>query len=228
MTTLNIPIAKAGKGVTFAVADVEDLFGTLDPADQLEIIAAGLEKKLNSRMTSSKDYPAPSKLEGDEAAEVKTKALNKAEENLRDLKAGKLRSKGSTRKTTEKREVITEARRLAKEVVKNELRKADVKISHVKPSEITAAANSLIEEDPSFIAQAKANLAERTTVKSKIDIAALVKTDPALVAKAEKAKAERKAQLSAKQAALPKATGTKGGAKVPPRKPMTAAEGVRH
>ncbi len=65
--------------------------------------------------------------------------------------------------TAEKREVMTEARRLVKEVVMNELHRAKVKISHVPASKITAAANVLIDGDPSFIEQAKANLAEPAT-----------------------------------------------------------------
>ena len=83
---------------------------------------------------------------------------------------------------------MTEARRLAKEVVKNEIRAAGMKISFVEASVITKAANELIAADPSFIENAKANIEARSAVKSAINIANLVHESPKLVAKAEAAR----------------------------------------
>lgn len=55
------------------------------------------------------------------------------------------------------RAVMSEAVRLAKEVVKNEIRKANMKVA---AKDITAAAKAFVEGDPSYIEQAKANIAE--------------------------------------------------------------------
>lgn len=53
---------------------------------------------------------------------------------------------------------LIEARRLAREVIEDRLRKHNVE--NVPASEIMAVVNRLIELDPSYIEQAKANLAE--------------------------------------------------------------------
>jgi addiction module HigA family antidote len=53
---------------------------------------------------------------------------------------------------------LIEARRLAREVIEDRLRKHNV--DDVPGSEIMAVVNQLIEDDPSYIEQAKANLAE--------------------------------------------------------------------
>ena len=71
---------------------------------------------------------------------------------------------------------------------------------HVEASEITKAANELLAVEPSFIEQAKTNIEARSAKVTSINIASLVHTSPKLVAKAEAAKAEKKSQLSAKQA----------------------------
>jgi hypothetical protein len=143
-------------------------------------------------------------LEGEKLAEAQAAALKIAEENLSNLKAGKItKARGGAKDANGNKvaaNVMTEARRLAKEVVKNEIRAAGMKISHVEASVITKAANELIAADPSFIENAKANIEARSAVKSAINIADLVHESPKLVAKAEAAKAERKTQLSAKQA----------------------------
>jgi len=214
MPILNIPIAKAGKGVTFAVDT--DVFNALmedNPEAAMRIVEEGFKAILNSRMSK---LAAPSKLEGAEAEANKAAALAKAEENLNDLKAGKLTKKTSAAKAAGvNRAELTEAIRLAKNVVKNEIRKAGQKVSLVAAKVITDAAKALVESNPSFIEEAKANLAEAAKVEPKMDIMSLIKLDPKLVAKAEADKAERKAQLSAKQASKP----AKHKGKVPPRRP---------
>jgi hypothetical protein len=157
---------------------------------------------------------APSKLEGAEAEANKAAALAKAEENLSDLKAGKLvKRSASASKTGVPREVMTEAIRLAKDVVKNEIRKAGLKISHVAPKEITENAKALVAADPSYVEMATEELAKRAAKPSVIDIKSIIKEDPKLKAKAIAAAAERKSQLSAKQAG-----------KVAPRKPKGAGQ----
>jgi hypothetical protein len=210
MAILQIPIAKAGKGVTFPVDS--DIVNDLPPEIFLEIIAAGLEKFLNSRMSK---LEAPSKLEGDALAYAKSKALTQAQQNLDDLQAGRLRKKGKASSSSDvPRDVMIEATRQAKDKVKTELRKADIKISHVSAAEITKWAKELVATDPSFIEMAREELAKRAEIRTSIDFKAVVQLDPKRIAAAEKAKATRKTQLSATQAGLPK----KGGLKPVPRR----------
>jgi len=193
MSTMNIKVTKAGKSLEVNLQDLPD------EAYQF-VLQKGLEALLNARMSKvlTKD------LEGEKLADAQSAALKIAEENLANLKAGKItKVRGGAKDANGNKvaaNVMTEARRLAKEVVKNEIRAAGMKISHVEASVITKAANELIAADPSFIENAKANIEARSAVKSAINIADLVHESPKLVAKAEAAKAERKTQLSAKQA----------------------------
>ena len=211
MSTMNIKVTKAGKSLE---VDLQEL---PDEAYQF-VLQKGLEALLNARMSKvlTKD------LEGEKLAEAQAAALKIAEENLSNLKAGKItKARGGAKDANGNKvaaNVMTEARRLAKEVVKNEIRAAGMKISHVEASVITKAANELIAADPSFIETAKTNIEARSAVKSAINIADLVHESPKLVAKAEAAKAERKTQLSAKQA----------GKAAPRKKKAPEAETVAH
>lgn len=227
---VNIPISKAGNR-TLQV-DANSL-----PADMFKLVVIeGLKAVLNSRMskiTGMKD------LEGEALSKLHADAFKIAEENLANLIAGNIKKKGIAAKSKIPAAVMTEARRLAKEVVKNEIRKAGHKISHIPASVITAAANKLIADDPSYIDMAKASI-EARTAKTTIGegqeaqahaIALLdklgVSESPELVRKAEAEKAKRKADkpLSAKQAG--KTTPHKG-AKVPPAKGSIPAQPTAH
>lgn len=193
MAILNVPITKAGAALS---VDTDAL-----PEEAFRaVVEAGLKALLNLGMSKI----LTKGLEGDKLSEAQAAALAKATENLDNLKAGKVKKGRATAKDANGNKVsgpvMTEARRLAKEVVKNEIRAAGMKISHIEASVITKAANELIAADPSFITKATENLEARSQVKTSIDISALVHESPKLVAKAEKAKAERKTQLSAKQA----------------------------
>ena len=68
------------------------------------------------------------------------------------------KARAGSARALEARAAIEAARRLAKDVIEDILRVENVK--NVPGSEITAAVNQLIESDPSYIEQAKANLAE--------------------------------------------------------------------
>lgn len=211
MSTMNIKVTKAGKSLEVNLQDLPD------EAYQF-VLQKGLEALLNARMSKvlTKD------LEGEKLADAQSAALKIAEENLADLKAGKItKARGGAKDANGNKvaaNVMTEARRLAKEVVKNEIRAAGMKISHVEASVITKAANELIAADPSFIENAKANIEARSAVKSAINIADLVHESPRLVAKAEAERAERKTQLSVKQ----------GGKIAFRKKKVSAAETVAH
>lgn len=135
-------------------------------------------------------------------AERKAAIKAKAEANVQDMYAGKTKITGQVKVKKASGAVMTEAMRLARNLVKDAMKANKIKISHVKASEITAAAKQLLDADPSILVTAEANLATREATPIKINIAALIKEDPTLVAKDEARKAEAKASkpLSAKQA----------------------------
>lgn len=137
----------------------------------------------------------------------------KAEANVQDMYDGKVKITGA--KTVKKASgaVMTEAMRLARNLVKDAMKVNKIKISTVKASEITKAAKALLDADTSIIATAEANLAAREATPLKIDITKLIHADPELVAKdaAKKAAAKADKPLSAKQAGkvAPRAKGAK-------------------
>jgi hypothetical protein len=145
-------------------------------------------------------------------AERKAAILAKAQANVKDMAEGKIKITGKTVKKVSGA-IMTEAMRLGRNLVKDAMKAAKIKISHVKASEITAAAKALLESDPSILATAEANLNARVATPAKINIADLIKVDPTLVAKDEAKKAAEKAAkpLSAKQAGkvAPRAKGSK-------------------
>jgi len=154
------------------------------------------------------------------AEELTAKAAAAANENYNDLMAGtyKLTAKKGAKKSTMSTEVRTEAMRIAKNIVKDQIKASKQKISHFAAKDITAAAKQVLEAMPQIVEQAKANIAARGSIEgaAAINIGSLIKADPKQVERAEKEKAERKAdrQLSAKQAG-----------KVKPRsKPAPAAQ----
>lgn len=146
-------------------------------------------------------------------AERKAAIKAKAEANVADMYAGKTKITGETKVKKASGAVMTEAMRLARNLVKDAMKANKIKISHVKASEITTAAKALLEADASILVSAEANLKAREATPIKINIASLVHVDPALKAKDEAAQAKKKANkpLSAKQAGkvAPRAKGSK-------------------
>jgi hypothetical protein len=137
-------------------------------------------------------------------AERKAAIHAKAEANIQDMYDGKTKITGRAAVKKASGAVMTEAMRLARNLVKDAMKANKIKISHVKASEITTAAKALIESDPSIVTTAEANLKAREATPIKINIAALIHADPTLVAKdeAKKAKAAeaKGTQLSKTQA----------------------------
>lgn len=195
MAILRIPVTKAGnKPIEVDTdTDIPDAMYQLALEEGLKIL---LNKGMSKITTKG--------LEGDELTNAKDAAYAKGVENFEALKAGKIKKgrAGATSKDGTKVPgvVMTEARRLAKEVVKNEIRAAGMKISHVEASEITKAANALIAADPSFIETATANIEARAVKKISVDISSLIHESPKLVAATEARKAAGKAVLSKTQA----------------------------
>jgi len=198
MAILNVPVTKAKATLEIDTDAIpEDVYA--------EALLQGLKVLVNRG--ASKITKASTKDE----EELKSLAMAKAVEQLELIKTSKIKFTGGKAKKASGA-VMTEARRLARNLVKDEMKRAGIKISHVEASEITKAANALLEADPSLLETAKANLEERSKVTLKIDVKALVKEDPKLVAKAEAAKkAKKEGTLSAKQAGMVQKK-SKGGA----------------
>lgn len=143
--------------------------------------------------------------------EMKAAAQAKAEANVTDIYEGKIKFTGGKAKKASGA-VMTEARRLAKNVVKDHLKQEGYKISHIEAKEITRLANELLDSDPSYVEQAKVNIEERAKMPVKIDIKT-VQVSAKKVAAADAKKA--KDQLSAKQAGKTKVRAKgKGAAQV--------------
>jgi hypothetical protein len=146
-------------------------------------------------------------------AERKAAIKAKAEDNIDKMYRGEVKITGKAAAEKPKGAVMTEAMRLARNLVKDWMKSKKIKISTVKASQITKAAQDMLGNDPSIIETAKANLVARTSHPIKMDLSALIAADPVLVAKAEakaqKAKADK--PLSAKQAGkvAPRAKGAK-------------------
>jgi len=137
----------------------------------------------------------------------------KAEANIEEMYSGRTKITGAVAVKKASGAVMTEAMRLARNLVKDAMKANKIKISHVKASEITTTAKALIESDPSIITTAEANLKAREATPLKIDITKLIKVDAKLVAadEAKKAKAAADKPLSKTQAGkvAPRAKGAK-------------------
>lgn len=211
MAELNIPITKAGNKTIKVETDnlPDEMFKMA--------LEEGLKVMLNKKMSKVKSAKGLSEAD---AAKEQAAAMEIAGKNLEDILANKMKKGRAAGASKVAGVVMTEARRLAKEVIKNEIRAAGMKVSHIEASQITALANELLKTDESYIKQAEANIEQR---KAKVNddkdaaIALLQKLggiaeSPKLVAKAEKEKAEKKATLSKTQAG-----------KVAPRKAKAAS-----
>lgn len=146
-------------------------------------------------------------------AERKAAIHAKAMENVQDMYDGKTKITGAAKVKKASGAVMTEAMRLARNLVKDAMKANKIKISTVKASEVTKTAKLLLDQDPSILAQAEENLKQREATPVKIDIKSLIHVDPELVAKdeAKKAAAKKDKPLSAKQAGkvAPRAKGAK-------------------
>jgi len=194
MAKLNIRVIKS-KSIREIDTD------SLSEAVYAEALALGLGVLLNRGATKCTKAAHPS----EEAYSAAADEI--ADAQLVHILGGTIKFSGAKSKSKESGEVMTEARRLAKNIVKDQMKRAGYKISHVEAKVITAAANELLSVDPTLIETAKANIETRKATPVLIDIKSLIKESPVLVAAAEAKKAKDKANrpLSAKQAGKPKA-----------------------
>lgn len=186
--------------VTKAKTTIDIDLDRLPDAVYREVILQGMKVVANRSMTkiTKETYP--------NADELKAAALAQAEKTVQAMYDGKIRIMGAKAEKTSGA-VMTEARRLARNLVKDELKRQKVKISYVEASEITKAANALIAADPSIVKAAEESLkardAKSSAIKTKLEgIISAVPQSEAKKKKDEAAKAAAKAQLSATQAKL--------------------------
>lgn len=163
-----------------------------------EVVIQGLKALMNRGTTKITKATYPN------ADELKTAAMEKAKEQWANMVAGKIRATGAKSDKTSGA-VMTEASRIARNLVKDEMKRQKIKISMVDAKDITAKANELIAAIPDIVEQAKANLAERDTKAAAMkdalaNIAGGIKANPKKVAAAEAEKAKAKDQLSKTQA----------------------------
>lgn len=195
----SIPITKV-KG---QAVDVD--FDALPIEVYKEMLYLGAKEYINS-VKMSKIGAGLTKLSGTELTKAHDAIIAQAKANAEAMETGKdFKFHGAKSETKVSGAVQTEAMRLARNLVKDAMKKAGMKISHTPASEITAAAKQVLTNMPDLYKTAEANLKARaeTPVKG-IDITKLVKADPELVKKADAAKAAKKrtAPLSVKQAGM--------------------------
>lgn len=190
-TDINVPVAKAKGYLTITKDEIDAL---PEPVFR-EVLLQGFKSVFGRGQSKITADTIP-----DETAR-KAAAMAAAEKNWEDCKRGEIRITGGKKKAGTGA-IMTEARRLARQAVKDSLKAAGEKLSHYEAKDITAAANALIEEYPSYVEQATKNIEERKAKPTVGDnIMSLIKVSDKKV-KAAQAKKEKSAGLSVKQAGL--------------------------
>jgi hypothetical protein len=219
MQIVQVPIEKAGSDV-FLEVDIQ----SIHPDVWDMVVMAGLKAMLNdgkSKLTGL------TKMADDEKAKAHAESLAISQKNLAAMVAGSTKPKRGLKAkddTTLPREVQTEARRIARDKIKDKIRAAGGVPSHYKPADITKYADALIKADPAIVAQAKANVAatKAVAVPTEFKIEGL-SADPEKLAKAETKKAESAAKKAAKPISAKQAGMTTKRSK-PGAKPATTAD----
>ena len=194
MAVFKVPVVK-GKGMVEIDTD------KVPPRVWQAVVEAGLKALVNGGTSKI------TKATYEDEEELKAAAMEKAQERVQQMLDDTIKIAG-TKAAGSKASgaVMTEARRLAKNFVKDQIKKAKGRIADYEPKEITAAANALLAQADGiggeFIAQATKIIEERNAVASDgIDIASMIKVSASRKAKADKTAESRKAKaLSAKQA----------------------------
>ena len=198
MAELQVPVTKS-KGLVNI--DTDKI-----PAEVWDaIVLEGLKVYVNGGMSKI----TLKGLDGEELSKAQAAAQAKAEENAAAILDGSIKLKGRKAKSKASGAVMTEAKRLVKNFLKDEAKKAGIKVSHVPAKEWTEAVKQFLESNEtakSFMAQAEENIKARSApVGVSISLASLLPDYDALVAKGKESDAkakERGKQLSAKQAGM--------------------------
>ena len=191
-TDLAIPVAKAKGYLTITKEEIDNL----PDAVYREVLLQGFKSVFGRGQSKITADTIP------DEAQRKAAAMAAAEKNWEDCKRGEIRITGGKKKTAGAGKIMTEARRLARQAVKDAIKANGGKISHYEASDITTAANALIEEDASFVEQATKNIAEREAKPTVTSVLSLIKVSEKKVAAAKAKSKKGEGQLSAKQAGL--------------------------
>lgn len=177
---------------------------TLNDDVYAEILLQGLKALLNRGM--DKAVGPVKELEGAKLDEAKANAVTQAQKNYDAMKSGSVK-KTAAKGAKVSGAVNTEAMRLARNIIKDALKREGKKVSYYPASEITVSAKALLEANPSILETAKANIAARDAAATETSatlsgIVANTKASPELEKAAEKRKADRAKDkpLSASQA----------------------------
>lgn len=182
--TFQVLVTKAKETVEVNIIDLPE-------AVMREIIAQGL-KVLVNRGTSK-----ITKANISDETVLKKEAMLKAQEQVENLKAGKIKLSGVA-KAKASGAIMTEALRLARNIYKGALKREGYRIGDWTAKEISDEARKLLadpEVGPDIIAEATANIAASEKSKIKVPL------DESFIAgKEKKAPRKPKDQLSAAQA----------------------------
>ena len=191
---VQIVITKAKSFIPVDTGAIEE-GGDLTTEVYKEALILGLKAILNRGTTkiTKETYP--------DEKEMRAAAMAQAEKIYKQMKTNDIRFVGAKKVKEVSGEVMTEAMSVARKHVRQFLKDQNIKVSHVKASEITKHAKALLVSYPQIIEDAKATVAARKQASSDMSAAfGQIEVDPALVAKAEAEKAERKAAGSAAKA----------------------------
>lgn len=188
MAVMKVPVTKgkpdAATGQGFVEIDTDAI-----PANvYAEALLQGLKVMVNRGMSKI----TVANLSGDKLEEAKAAAMAVAAKNVENINAGKIRIVGAKSAGKTSGAVNTEAMRLARNAVKDAMKRENIKVSHVAASTITAAAKALLATKPELIEKAKANIAERDAENATIQVdTSLIVEDPKKVAAAEAKKKDK-------------------------------------
>lgn len=208
MATVQIPVTKGGGAVEI---DTNALPEGVYAAALLE----GLKALVNKGMTKI----TTAKLEGADLAKAREAAMVKARENAAAMLDGTMKLPGqrATKAKGVSGAVNTEAMRIARQIIKDEMKRSGLKVSHYKASDISAAAKAYLatEHGPAIIEQAKANLAavEHAPAESAKGLLSALTPDQGRVEAAAKKAAANKSEVSAKQSGMTKKHKPQAGAR---------------
>lgn len=198
MAEVQVPVTKSKGSVSI---DTDKIPGDVWDAVIIEGLKAFVNKGMSKITTKG--------LEGEELQKAQAAAQAKAEENAKAILDGTIKLPGRKAKSKAKGEVMTEARRLARNIIKDQAKAQGIKVSHIPSKELTAAVKMYLESDlgAACIKQAEENIKARQEAPKAegINLAGLFSSFDTIVAKSEESTAkarERGKQLSAKQAGM--------------------------
>jgi hypothetical protein len=153
-----VQITKVKTATGFATLEVD----TEQFSDEVMyfLVSEGLKAVINSRMTK---VGAVTKLTGKELLAAHEIAMKIANENLDDLKSGKVKHSRGKEKSTIPAAVRAEAMRLAKTAIKDWVRSQGEKPSRFDEKSYTSKAKEYVDSDPAYLTQAKENIEARKT-----------------------------------------------------------------